>query len=1148
MKGRLGSLVVLLLFASGTVWGAVTASISGTVTDSTGAVIPKVSVVVLNTQTGVTNSTQTNAAGFYSFPALPTGHYEVKITASGFEEYQQTGIVLDVNNALRVDATLNVGSVTQQVSVSSTVVHVETSNTQMGEVIVGSKMTALPLNGRAYTDLLALQPGVAPATSGQGGGYSVSGDLNNGQLSVSGQRESSNGYIVNGGTTEEQIFNATAVIPNLDSIAEFRILTNNADAEYGTYAGALVNVITKSGTNQYHGDAFEFLRNPNYDSRNFYSPDRAVLHQNQFGGTLGGPIRHDKLFFFTDFQGTRMVTGVDTGLIAVPSAAEKTGDLSGVTNKLSGTVNGGSWANTLSQELGYPVTNGENYYTSGCTSSSQCVFPNAIVPPSVFTAPTKALMPYIVNPNLGSYYSTSAYDETLGDNKGSARIDANTHLGMVSGYYFIDDNLDVDPYKATGKDLPGFSLSNNGRAQMLNLGITKSFGPSSVNELRLHWMRNTVFVRKPVGGLGPSLASQGFTGIVTQDVPDEGVEWSNFKNFRIGASNSILHVFENTPEVADNFSKVMGTHTLKFGGNFSYSQAQYDLIYFPNGGYWFSNNSETGLDFADFLIGAPSQFYQNDSVPAWSRSRYFGLYAEDSWRARPNLTVNVGLRWEVSSPWWEAHNQQETEEFGMQSKTFPGAPVGYLVAGDPGVPSTLAPTRYNNFAPRVGLAYSPSAQTGFLGKLLGGTGKTSIRTGFGIYYTNFENRTTTWGAGGPPFAGAWQSVTPPEYTTPYVDRPSGYNNGQRFPFPVPPYNVGPNNPDNSINWSQYLPIGVAAFASNNRLPYAEEYDLSIQRQFGSATMLSMSYVGTNGNRLFDSNFNNSGVPSVCLGLSQLSEVTNGITCGPYGENGTYNPVSGGVITTTRAPFNGDWAGNTLYETNGFSNYNAFEVTLRRTVGRVEFMAGYTGSKSLDNASSYGVGNGNVLNPINPNITKALSAFDLTHNFVVSYSYRIPFDKLGHPNRWTEGWIISGITHLATGFPVYITEGDDNSLLGDSGVDEPIRLPGSLQINSNPRNGNPYFNTSLFTPEALGQLGNSNRMFFHGPGFNNFDLSLAKDLRLTESKSLQFRAELFNAFNHAQFGSPDGDIDDSTFGYVTSAGAARVGQVAMKLIF
>ncbi len=1137
-------------------WASVTASISGTVQDSSGAVVPGASVVAVNTQTGILSSTETNTDGFYSFPALPAGHYDVRITAAGFQEYAQTGLVLDVNTAIRVDATLKVGTATQEVQVSATAVHVETNSTQMGEVIGGTKMTTLPLNGRSYTDLLALQPGVVPSSSGEGSGMAVSGNLNPGALSVSGQREAANGFIVNGGNAEERLYNNTAIIPNLDSIAEFRILTNNADAEYGSYTGGLINVITKQGTNQFHGDAFEFLRNPHFDSRNFFSPGRATLHQNIFGGTGGGPIMRDKVFFFADYQGTRLVQGQDSGLIAVPSAQDRSGNLSDVASQLTGTVNGSAWANTLSQELSYPVTAGEPYYTSGCIRSSQCVFPNAVIPQSAISAPAQFLEKYIPLPNSGQYFTTSAYKETLRDDKGSGRIDANTRLGMVSGYYFIDDDALANPY---GSDnIPGFASGNNGRAQIINVGITKTLGPTAVNELRLGYMRDVQFSGTPIGGLGPTLSQEGFTGIFPMNPSYEGVEPINFNNYNIGVANNFLRVFDNTYNFADNFSKVIGTHTVKFGGAFSYDQVEYRFTLNLNGSFGF-NGIETGFDFADFLIGAPANFSQGLQLPVYARSRTYNLFAQDSWRATHNLTLNYGLRWEVSTPWWEAHNEWEALIPGCQSKEFPGSPVGWCFPGDPGVPSGLSPTRYNNFGPRVGLAYSPHANGGLLGKLVGGGGQTSIRAAYGIYYNTFENRILEQESGDAPYGYWWGPSYLPNFENPYIVRTSGVNEGQRFPVPVPPLNVSPSNPDTSINWAQFVPLGSSpAFFHDNRLPYAEHYDFSIQRQFGPATILSVSYVGTQAHRLLATVEANPSNPVLCESLMAYG-------CGPNAEDAGPFMTPSGPVYTVRSPFNNVVPSLTgglteAFSSDGYmatlanSNYNALEVTLRRTLGRAEFLAAYTWSKSLDNASGNGLGQGDNINPINPAISKALSAFNVTQNFVLSYAYRLPFDRLPGPKRLTDGWSLNGITRFATGFPVYIWENDDNSMLGTSGVgqgndiDEPNRAPGSLDF-QNPRSGQPYFNTSLFTKEAVGQLGNSSRRFFGGPGWNNFDLSLTKDVRLTESKSLQIRAEFFNAWNHAQFDTPTGLINNTaTFGVVTGANAPRIGQVAAKFFF
>jgi hypothetical protein len=998
--------------------------------------------------------------------------------------------------------------------------------------------------------------------------------------------------MINGANAEENFYMVAGIIPNLDSIAEFRILTNNADAEYGNYAGGLVNVITKSGTNKLHGSAFEFLRNTSLDSRNFYSynqtnpltgaviPGSAIgaYHQNQFGGTVGGPILHDKLFFFADYQGTRQVQGVDSGLKPVPSMADRQGNLSdGIIGQLTGTVNGAAWANTLSTELGYPVFPGECYdLATGCTPTAnptQSVFPGAIIPPSIAPAPTTFLMKYIPLPNVGADYSTSAYKFTLGDNKGSGRLDANTRLGLVTGYYYFDDYSDVNPYG--GASLPGFGATNNGRNQMVNAGITKSLGPNSVNELRLSYMRDVLFQGYPQGGVGVSLASQGFTGIYLQLPNLQSVENIGFNNYSIGASNSWSQLFDNTYQITDNYSKVIGTHTVKFGGNFHYDQVTFDYIIQPNGSFNF-NGSETGIDFADFLIGAPNNYNQGLDLPLHSRARYYALYAQDSWRVTPHLTLNYGLRWEVTTPWWETNGELEAIVPGEQSQSFPGAPAGWDFPGDPGVPSTLSPTRYDNFAPRIGLAYSPHADGGFWGKVIGGAGRSSIRAAWGKYYTSFENIVDKQEQGDAPFGYYWSSPSPPLFTTPFINRETNFNEGQRFPVPVPPLHVSPSNPDTALtaaDWvSEFEPIASSpAVYTGNHVPYGEDYNLSLQRQFGSATILSVSYVGSQGHKLLSTIEANPSNPALCLSLSQPSEVMpNTPTCGPYSETGLFYPVTGGSVAV-RQRLGAAFGGDGWFSTIGNSAYNSLQVSLRHAVGGLEFLAAYTYSKTMDNASGDGLGQGDNLNPENPQITRALSAFDVAQNFVISYNYRLPFEKLWRPNRLTSGWQISGITRFATGFPVYIQEPDDHSLLGtfQSGqgnpIDEPNFTPGNLDF-TNPRkavfpgttpqcpNGcNPYFNTGLFnyaggSPNVIGVLGTANRRFFTGPGWNNWDMALVKNLRLTETKSLQFRGEFFNTFNHTQFGGVTGNFLSSTFGFVTSANAPRIGQVAAKFIF
>src|ERR1700722_14535839 len=389
-------LVSLLIFVGKSSAGT-GGSISGTVTDPSGAVVIKASVTAKNLETGITLSVTTDAKGFYSFPALTIGHYDLEISSSAFRPYRRTSIIVDANSALTINAFLSVGERTDAVTVEENQVQVETTSTQNGQVINARQLTTVPLNGRSYTDLLTLQPGVAPATSVtsdtvQDVGASVlspSGDLNPGTISINGQREFANSFIVNGSDVEEDVNMGAAVIPNLDSIAEFRILTNNFDAEYGEFSGGQINVVTKSGTNQFHGDAFEFLRNTDLDARNYFSPERGTFDQNQFGGTIGGPIRKNKIFFFADYQGTRSTQGVDTGEIPVPSRQDRTtGNFSDLPANSSGfnpmgfcgtqsdpntnqvyeipcTVSGPNVAAMLSNQLGHTVTPGDPYFYSG---------------------------------------------------------------------------------------------------------------------------------------------------------------------------------------------------------------------------------------------------------------------------------------------------------------------------------------------------------------------------------------------------------------------------------------------------------------------------------------------------------------------------------------------------------------------------------------------------------------------------------------------------------------------------------------------------------------------------------------------------------------------------------------------------------------
>ena len=885
-------------------------------------------------------------------------------------------------------------------------------------------------------------------------------------------------------------------------------------------------------------------------------------------GPWAGPCLRDKLFVFGDYQGTRQIVGVSTGLIQVPSAADQAGNLSDMASSLTGVVTGGNWASQLTQELGYPVTQGEPYYTAGCTISANCVFPNAIIPQSAITTPSQSLLKYIPLPNTGIYYSTSADNQSLTDNKGGIRVDSNgteSRFGLISGYYFFDDFTLTSPY--TSSSFPGFATTTPGRAQMINVSETKSFGANMVNELRANYTRMANYLGKPTQGVGQSLSSLGFAsgsggglGIYPLLPQFEGPPSVGFNNYSIGLNAYFQKQANNTYQLLDNFSKVVGTHTMKFGGDAHYDQITIDTYGAQNGAFSF-NGQETGSDFADFLLGAPISFAQGAQEPLHTRTHYVGLYAQDSWRASSNVVINYGLRWDLTAPWYELYNQLETIVPGLQSRVFPGAPTGWVFPGDPGIPRTLAPTRYDNFAPRIGIAYSPAVDGGFLGRITGGPGKTSIRLGFGTFYTAFEDATGFNEVGDAPFGNYYVNPVPPLFVTPYVDRQTGNSEGQRFPVAFPPNNVSPSNPDNSVNWAQFLPISSSAgFWYKNRVPYTEDYSLSIQRQIGQNGLISVAYVGTQGHHLLSNLEANPGNPELCLSASQINQVAPGSpTCGPNGENGVYTLANGQVINGTRYPLGNDFGSNGYFIAAGDSNYNSLQVTWRYRAPWLEFLAGYTYSKAIDNASGWG----NQINFYDSSLSRGLSSFDVPQNFVLSYSFSPPFDRILPRNRLTQGWAFAGITRFSTGIPITLSESDDSSLLGTfgtgpggPGLDVPNYLPGSFHF-TNPRSGQPYFNTSLFTPEVLGQLGNSRYRFFHGPGINNFDMSLLKDTHITEWGVLQFRLEFFNIFNHAQFNaggsgpttlSAIGNIDSSEFGLVTRANDPRIGQAALKFIF
>jgi len=1151
--------------------------ISGAVKDTTGAVIPNSQVVLINPGNGVKQNAVTGDEGFFTFAAVPVGQYELDVTADGFNPYRQTAnLKIDVNTALTVDVVLQVADASQTVNVTENTAEVHTTDTQIGQTIESKQVVDIPLNGRSYTDLLAVQAGVVPITtsgagnSTSGGGFGTvpaAGETNTGQFSINGQRESDNAYYLNGASVQEAIGQQAGIIPNLDSIAEFRILSSNVDAEYGSFTGGIINVVTKSGTNVFHGNLFEFYRNTHLDARNYFSPERAAFHQNQYGGTIGGPIRKDKIFFFGDYQGQRQVQGIETGLVNVPSLANRAGNFGSVST-FTGVVNGPYLAQVLTQRLGYQVTQGEPFSK---------VFPNGIIPQSAWGAAPTKLLQYIPEPNVGpSTFSSGAYNNTLNDNKFSGRLDFNSSRFGTSSIYYFNDNYNLDnPYPSAlgGATLPGngfaYDATSMGSDQTVIFSNIHTFGLNTVNEARFGITRLDNHLGTPKGGVGVTLADQGIQaggeGIVQGFPSQAGVEELIFNNFSVGTNPFSVAQVNTTYDLGDSISYTLGRHTIKAGGRYIWYKVKQNPNLVANGQFLFgaAGRQTTGNAFADFLLGTPDQYSQQSSPIFYESAADGDLFAEDSFRIRSNVTINYGLRWDYVTPWAEKYHQTTTFVAGVQSATFPGAPLGYLVPGDPlpgggTIPNAIAPTPKDNFSPRFGIAYAPAFSDGLLGKLTGGPGKTSIRLGGGRFFSSPQGLTVAYPTGNPPYGLTYISTEPPVMETPFIGSLTGTQYIQQFPVKVPSHTVSPQNPDNNIDWNLYTPIsGAGSVYYKNKTSYSMQYTLSIDRQIGANSLFSVAYVGSLGRHLLTVRGANPGNPALCLGLSQPSEVAPGTTpCGPFGENGVYTRSDGTVVDGTRGPFPNTIGTDAYYQNMGNSHYNGLEATFKRTVGPLSMLASYTYSKSYDQSSSIQ----EQVDPFNYHRLDGISAFDLKHNFVVSYNYDLPIAQLWHPNRLTNGWALSGITRFSTGVPVTFATTSDNYLVfvQDNGVNNiSLDMPNydgtGYKIHRDPRGGKPYFNNLAFTPNALGTPGNSKRRDFYGPGIDNYDMALHKVTNLTEGRTLELRLEMFNVFNHAQFyggNSVDGNIGDQggTFGFVTKAADPRIGQIAAKFNF
>ncbi len=1242
--------------------------IRGTVSDPSGAAVVSAKVTLINEATNVSRDVDTGSNGEYLLNEVSIGSYEIDVTQQGFKKYVRKGIALDLNEVISIDITLQLGTTAETVEVTGAPPVVDTTSTQLGAVVNERASTQLPLNQRDVYQLLQLQPGV----QSQLGNDTFYGSDKAGVVTVNGGRGRANNYSVNGGDGNDLFANLPAIEPSPDSIEEFRVITNSFDAEYGRNSGAVVNVVTKSGTNAIHGSFYEFFRNDvlNAHPFTFFPAPKPEFRQNQFGGTLGGPIRKDKTFFFGSYEGRRIVQGILSQPISVPTAAEVTnGDFSaaGLANGVvdangnpgfAGSLSDATVANILStrcgSSLGAPAAAAVAQVAGGGPAAPfSTIFPNFKIPTTCFDPVAVSLLQYVPGAGGSGGVQVTPNKTDRGD-QFQIRIDhsINEKQKLAIYYYFDDDNT-LDPFakfQASGATTGNFPGVYTTRAQQINTTHTWTIGSTSVNEARFSYFREGQLKFDTPTRTGSIQSSCGsgaasafcFTG--TSDTPlvaDGGAPLGTNANYGIhtglptsaegvpfidvGGGFTIGNNFNgqlpqtgNTYQFSDNFSKIIGNHSLKFGGDVRYQMFDQLLYFDVNGDMQFlsSPNGPVGNDlgfsdaYPDYFLGLANSYFQGSAQHELVRSTSLYLFAQDSWKIKPNLTLNYGVRWEMNTPLTDIGKKVQTFRAGETSSVYPCTlpasnplfvagsvencdqagvtPVGLVFPGDKNVPNALTNTYYKGFAPRLGLAWSPGWKDGLLGKLAGGPGKTSVSMGYGIFYNPIEQLVLEQFSAEPPFGGS-NFISNPLLQTPYVDQSGGV-----FPNPFNGILTPPRG--QAIDWSQFRPMTFfGEFPPNLRMQYSDQYNLTIKRQLPGDILFQIGYVGSQGHRLLASYEINPGNPTTC---NQLNTILGAGTCGPFGEDSSYtipaetvipaggfqlpyNAGSGGLtvpagvlanpitlvglrqyssplcqpLTGVGCPSDGTpvFSGIFTENTVAKSNYNSLQVLFQKNFNKgLQFQASYTLSKTMDNASSFE----SALNPLNFDATYGLSAYDARNRFVFNYVWDLPVPKFdGFKGKLLDGWELSGILTFQSGFPIRITSQDDIEELDSTDLFEfpgEPNLTGPFHTQNIRQNNGFVFNPDLFTNATVapGTIGNAPRSICCGPGINNWDMSFNKQTKLGERWLMEFRGDVFNIWNHAQFYSVDGDVSNtgSTFGQVQHVHDPRLVQFSLKFKF
>jgi hypothetical protein len=1162
----LGVLFVIatVLFAIRTYAQATTASIHGTITDPHGAVLPNASVTALNTTTGIAASEKTDSKGYFIFPNLHIGGpYSVTVEDSGFQRFVATGIMLDLSSEREVDATLRIGTSSETIRVDADKVQVESSDVQLKSVIAAQELEELPTLGRDATQLQKTAPGTVEASDREA------------TFSTNGSQTQENSYLLDGTDINDFLLNQPGIVVNPDALAEINVISSTLDPEFSRNSGAIIDEALKSGTNEFHGDGFEFYRDTFLDNGNYFSATRPGFHQNVFGGTLGGPILRDRAFFFVAYQGFRNRTA-QTTLTPVFSGAQRQGNFSSDEAQFS------------NRPIPFPAgLNGPAGFCPAGTPWNAC-FPNAQIPAADFNSIAGNLLnKYVPASNYTSggidYYNFNAPNNAA-DDQGIIRIDDQlTSRDTLWASTIFDSSPAVNTLPlpstestGTGATLPGFAADNSSHTKIFNASWTHVFNSTTLNELRAGYFRFNYAELEPAAATLAAPSSFGFN-IVPQDAAAGTLPFINVNGyFALGFStNGPQPRKDENYTYFDNFSKVLGNHNLKFGANverFSISNP----FYSDNSGSFFFNNSatySTGDPAADFLLGIPATYSQGSGFYVDVRAWQYYAYAQDHWKASNTLSLAYGMGYEVETPYenlqYDGVGVTCWYPTDVQSKVFTGAPPGLLYPGDPGCNKNGSPTtHWDHFSPRVGFAWSPN---GGLGALSGPAGQHAfvVRGGFGVYWNRVQGEGAQVNSNDPPFSensvGAAGLGGNPSFANPFADIAG--TAGASYPANPFPYVVP--KPGQNVNFMSLYPIEEDNLTSDFDVPYTYNYNLNLQRALPSNMVLTVGYVGSEGRRLDRARegdpITQQGHDDCLNGTGTGAPINLGgqtFTCLQLiGSQSLYFPgqkLQPRVVPGTQIP--GVFPNGLPYylsiggmHTSGSSNYNSLQVSLAKAPSHgLYFSLAYTYSHALDNASSLedSVANGYGTNyvPGFEHQSYGDSVYDARQRLVGLYNYEIPVTQGMRGTPWLRsalgGWHFSGITTLQNGFPITIYDaGVYNSLYCDqfSFVNCPdVPNTSTFHIHTeNPRDpGHYWFNTATFTQEPIGTFGNVKRNFFHGPGFNYSNFEVYKNIPLKGFESpryIQVRLEAYNAFNHANFANPSGNFGagPTVFGVINS---------------